>query len=448
MLKLNLSSKLEKNLPSARLTIIKLISTLAEENNMPIYLVGGLVRDILLEQSSQDLDFVIEGDAISLARKLTARYGGKATIHHQFGTAKWTINDVEKKHLFSQLKIKLNSPSKLPSIIDLISARSESYSYPTALPTVEKGDIKQDLQRRDFTINTMAIQLDGIHYGELYDFWEGLNDLKFGLIRVLHPLSFVDDPTRIFRAVRFEQRLNFKIEKQTLQLLKDSRPLLHEVSGDRIRHEIDLILSGNHAAEIFHRLQELDILSSIHPEFLWKDDYSQPLNKALHNPIDKKWGLPEMMGNIPVKHFIAYLILFSVIPPDQVITFAKRMHLSAVLRTALSHSNSLLIEFPHLLQSKPSMIARRLENISAVVLCTITLLAPQETWRKLIHQFLFKWKKIEPFTNGSTLIRSGISPGPVYRNILTTLRNAWVDGEVKTRDEETALLKVLLKNIP
>jgi tRNA nucleotidyltransferase (CCA-adding enzyme) len=444
---LNLSSNLEKNLPSASKTIIQLISTLAEDNKMPIYLVGGPVRDILLEKPSQDLDFVIEGDAISLAHKLTAMYGGKATIHHKFGTAKWILTDVEKKNLFSQLKKSLPSQLKLPSTIDLISSRNESYSHPTALPTVEEGDIQQDLQRRDFTINTMAIRLDGIHHGELQDNWEGLNDLKQGLIRVLHPLSFVDDPTRIFRAVRFEQRLNFRIEEKTLQLLKDSRPLIQRVSGDRIRHELDLILNGKHGPAIFHRLQELDILACIHPDFFWRDNYDQSLYKVLNYPIDKKWELPEMIGNIPLKYFITYLILFSAIPLAQVNAIAKRLHLSAPLRKALSQSNSLLIEFPYLLQSKPSKITRHLEKNPAVVLYTISLIASQEVWRKLIHQFQFKWKKIEPFTNGSTLIRLGMSPGPAYRNILSTLRNAWLDGDVKTKDEEAALLKILLKNI-
>jgi tRNA nucleotidyltransferase (CCA-adding enzyme) len=444
---LNLSSKLEKNLSSARLTIIKLISALAEENNMPIYLVGGLVRDILLEQSSQDLDFVIEGDAIALARKLANRYGGKATIHRQFGTAKWLLNEVEKKNIYSQLKKSIHSPVLLPSSIDLISSRTETYGYPAALPTVEKGKIKQDLLRRDFTINTMAIRLDGIHYGELFDFWGGLNDLNQGLIRVLHPLSFVDDPTRIFRAVRFEQRLKFIIEKQTLQLLKDSRPLIHKVSGDRIRHELDLILSGDQSANILKRLQELDILASIHPDFFWRDDYAQSLDKTLNDPIDKKWVLPDMIGNIPVKHFLAYLIILSAIPPIQVQPLAKRLHLSAILRTALTQSNSLLIDFPHLLQFKPSKIAQRLEKTPAIALYTVNLLAPHESWRKIIHQFQFKWKKIEPFTKGATLIQLGISPGPAYRNILAALRNAWLDGDINTKDEEAALLKNLLKNI-
>jgi tRNA nucleotidyltransferase (CCA-adding enzyme) len=444
--KINLSSVLEENLPTAKLALIKLISTQAAENNLPIYLVGGLVRDILLKQSSQDLDFVVEGDAIPFARTLAAEYGGKISNHRKFGTAKWIIG-TEKKHLSSQFIKSLLNPAELPSAVDLISARTEFYSYPTALPTVKQGSIKLDLQRRDFTINTMAIRLDGNYYGELYDFWGGSKDLNQGFIRVLHSLSFVDDPTRILRAVRFEQRLNFKIEARTMQLLRNSRPLLKQISGDRIRHELDLILSGKHSFDIFHRLQELGLLTCIHPEFIWKDEYSQSLEQALIEPINKKWGLAGMVGNIPTQRFIAYLIILSSIPPTQVNAIAKRLHLSAVLKSALIQSNSLLIEFPNLLQSKPSKIVRRLDTTPAVVLYAIHLLAPQKSWQELIHQFQTKWKKVKPITSGETLKRLHLSPGPIYQKFLSALRAAWLDEEIKTKEEEETLLKKLLKNI-
>jgi tRNA nucleotidyltransferase (CCA-adding enzyme) len=136
--------------------------------------------------------------------------------------------------------------SGIARILDLISARTEFYLHPTALPTVERGSIKLDLHRRDFTINTMALRLDGYHYGELHDYWGGLNDLRNGLVRVLHSLSFVDDPTRMLRAVRFEQRFGFKIEERTLELLKEAITLIARVSGDRVRHELDHIIEEKH----------------------------------------------------------------------------------------------------------------------------------------------------------------------------------------------------------
>ena len=245
----------------------------------------------------------------------------------------------------------------------------------------------------------------------------------------------------------FEQRLKFKLEDRTMQLLKESRQLLLQVSGDRIRHELDLILSGNHSFEVFHRLQELDLLTSIHPDFIWKEEYRKPLEKAFSDPINKKWALFEMVGNIPVQRFIAYLIILSAIPPLQVNVVSKRLHLSAVLRYALLQSNSLLIDFPHLLESKPSKIVRRLEKTSAAVLYAIYLAAPQKSWKELILQFQTTWKKVKPITSGDTLKNMGIPPGPAYHSILSSLRAAWLDEEIKSAEEEDALLKKLLKNI-
>jgi len=215
------------------------------------------VRDLLLERPSPDFDLVVEGDAIALARSLARRFGGRVTGHARFGTAKW--------HLAGH---KDGEPSRLSvaglDSIDLVSARTEFYTHPTALPTVERGSIKLDLHRRDFTINTLALRLDGRHYGELHDYWGGVDDLKAGLVRVLHSLSFVDDPTRILRAVRFEQRFAFCIEDRTMQLLLEARPLIDRLSGDRIRHELNHILATSYAPQVLQRMHNLGILSAIH----------------------------------------------------------------------------------------------------------------------------------------------------------------------------------------
>jgi len=237
--KMNLSLEMEKQIAPGQFSLLKLISIAASELNTPIYLVGGFVRDLILNSPSPDLDFVVEGDALQLASLLAERYGGKVTSHKKFGTAKWwplgTENDVSQK----KIPLLADQISDLPPTIDLISARTEFYEKPTALPTVKKGSIKLDLHRRDFTINTMAVRLDSSHFGDVYDHWGGLNDLTQKKVRVLHSLSFVDDPTRMLRAIRFEQRFRFDIEKRTLELFREATPLLGEVSGDRIRHEFD-----------------------------------------------------------------------------------------------------------------------------------------------------------------------------------------------------------------
>jgi len=441
---INLADKLEKNLSPARLELIKLISDQAAEAGSPIYLVGGIVRDILLNQPSQDLDFVTEGDAIQLAQGLSGKFGGRITSHRQFGTAKWTIRS-GKSLLLTPLFLKTNDPGDLPAAIDLISARTEFYSFPTALPTVKQGSIKLDLQRRDFTINTMAIRLDGKHFGELVDYWGGIEDLNEKLIRVLHSLSFVDDPTRVLRAIRFEQRLDFSLEKRTEQLLKDASPLLEQVSGERIRHEFDLVLNKNHSAEIFQRLQDLDLLKYIHPFLRWEPKNKPLLESVLEQPIDKQWGIPDSVGNTPANKFIAYLVVFSCIPPAQVNHFSKRLKLPAIMKSALMQQNSLLNELPGYVNAKPSKILKNLEKVLPAVLYSLYLMTGEKRVKKIIETFQKKWRHIKPISNGATLKEKGLSPGPAYDKILSRLRAAWLDGEVNSEKEERAFLEQLLE---
>ncbi|HSO26490.1 MAG TPA: CBS domain-containing protein, partial [Anaerolineales bacterium] len=235
-------NRLEAALPLARLALLRCTAQLAYERRLALYIVGGFVRDLMLGQPSQDFDLVVEGDAIALTRALADLYGGRVTSHARFGTAKWHIGAIKteltNRLLAEEAAADLLSSARpvhaadLPDSLDLVSARTEFYTHPSALPTVERGSIKLDLHRRDFTINTLALRLDGHHYGELYDYWGGLNDLRQGLVRVLHSLSFVDDPTRLLRAVRFEQRFFFRIGPRTLVLMLEARSLLDRVSGD------------------------------------------------------------------------------------------------------------------------------------------------------------------------------------------------------------------------
>jgi len=175
----NLAARLEKSMPAVRLAILKLIAKQAHLLRMPVYIVGGFVRDLWLDRPSADIDIVVEGDAISLARSLEKQYGGRVTSHTRFGTAKWQISTIREEltHQLSPEGDEFTS-NGLPESLDLISARTEFYNYPTALPTVERGSIKLDLHRRDFTINTLALRLDGRHYATLYDYWGGMNDLQ------------------------------------------------------------------------------------------------------------------------------------------------------------------------------------------------------------------------------------------------------------------------------
>ncbi|MDP2921133.1 MAG: CCA tRNA nucleotidyltransferase [Candidatus Omnitrophota bacterium] len=203
--------------------MIKTVGKIADEMGVGAYLVGGPVRDKLLGRANCDLDFVIEGSGISFAEILNKKLKGRLTAYRAFGTA--TI----------QLKGKR---------VDIVTARKESYKHPAAYPDVTTGTIKDDLFRRDFTINAMAMALNKKNFGKLVDFYGGEKDLKRRVIRALHDKSFMDDPTRIFRAVRFSVRFGFKIEPHTKKLIKEALlgGFLGEVNKGRIKKEIELFL--------------------------------------------------------------------------------------------------------------------------------------------------------------------------------------------------------------
>ncbi|KAA0255288.1 MAG: CCA tRNA nucleotidyltransferase, partial [Chloroflexi bacterium] len=186
-------------IPPIKQTLLSNIAAQAQALHMPCYLVGGVVRDLLLGKPANDLDVIVEGDAIKLGKKLVEIHGGKLTPHFKFYTAIWHLPEST-------------------DFVDLITARKEIYEKPGALPTVTPSRIEDDLRRRDFTINAMAIRLDGEAFGEILDPLEGQTDLGRGAIRVLHPKSFLDDPTRILRALRYEARYSFQVEPATLDL--------------------------------------------------------------------------------------------------------------------------------------------------------------------------------------------------------------------------------------
>jgi tRNA nucleotidyltransferase (CCA-adding enzyme) len=231
----NYSRQLEKALDAERSTLLQLVRDEATRRGLPLYIVGGSVRDLVLGRPFNDFDLTVEGDAIGLARALASKNGGGVTAHLKFSTAKWFL----PPHLKTGY-----------DTLDLISARSETYKHPAALPRVKAGSIEADLRRRDFTINAMAIRLDGDHFGELRDDLNGMEDLRKETIRVIHPGSFIDDPTRMYRAVRYENRYGFHLAEETIALIPQARPFVEKLSPQRIRHELDLILDEANAVSI------------------------------------------------------------------------------------------------------------------------------------------------------------------------------------------------------
>jgi tRNA nucleotidyltransferase (CCA-adding enzyme) len=436
-----LSHRLDSTLPEAHLALLKLVAMQAHELHLPAYIVGGFVRDMLLKRPSLDFDIVVEGDAISLGRHLSRRYGGRIATHPRFGTAKWQIGEV-RRQLAEVIEA---DPNELPESLDLISARTEFYEYPTALPTVERGSIKLDLHRRDFTINTMAIRLDGQHYGELYDFWGGWNDLQNGIVRVLHSLSFVDDPTRILRAVRFEQRFGFQIESRTLRLLNEASSLLKDVTGPRLKHELDLILEEPKAALMLDRTAELNLLPNIHPDLVWDRDIEKAFSKA--RQLKSGEGLPDSVGSITFSQAIGYITWLSYRSPEACQHIAARLRFPLPLEQAVIDASRLRQDLPALVTQFPSAVTKRLD--STVIMAIAALRAGQQPAdvAHILDEYWKTWRHIQPKTNGNDLQSAGIPPGPAYRRILTALRNAWLDGKIKSTEEEKALLGRLIKEV-
>jgi tRNA nucleotidyltransferase (CCA-adding enzyme) len=411
----NLSSLIEKNLPEELLTLAKKLAALAVSRNEPLYLVGGVVRDLLLGIPNLDLDFVVEGDAIELAKELAQTTNAKLITHPMFNTA----------------NIKLGKWS-----IDIAMARTETYTKPGALPSVKPGTLKTDLFRRDFTINAMAISLSQTKYGELVDLYGGLDDLKNKLIRMLHEKSFIDDATRIWRAIRYEQRLDFQIEHETLRLLKRDIPMLDTISGDRIRHEIELILKEEYPEKMLHRAWILKLLGKIHPSLrgdAWLQDKFRRTRARAHK------------GQELIGLYLALLTYrLSVDEIEELISFLRPARQTAII---LRDSNQVKSNITELTQKwlQPAHIYSILDGYHHTALLANHIGCSSATARNAIKLYLEKLRHVKTVLNGDDLQALGVAPGPQMQELIILLHNARLNREVRNRKEEEVLVKEWLK---
>jgi len=445
----NLSDLLKKNISFAQMDLIQRVADEASLLELPIYIVGGFVRDLLLGHPGLDYDLVIEGDAIRLADSLASKYGGKVTVHEKFGTAKWYL----KGTIFDDQISKSENRISNIEFLDLISARSETYKHPAALPTVKMGSIGDDLRRRDFTINTLAVRLDGAHFGELHDELGGFDDLEQGLVRILHPRSFVDDPTRVFRAVRYEARYHFKIRPDTLALIPEALGYIPALSPQRVQHELDLILDEPNAALMLSRLDKLGLLESIHPA-LHVDKSLRARFESAKNIRPNLSNLElsnDRISNIELSNIdfrdLRWLLWLMTLSSREIAFLNKRLHFTAPILKSLLASSKLLAGLPAFAHLKPSQCVERLDALPLLSIAAVSLAAPRGKPKQALENYITKWRHVKPKTTGHDLKDLGLEPGPHYQTILRKLRNAWLDGEVKTAPEEKALLEVLLDAI-
>jgi len=405
---MNLARQIEQYLPQQLLELVKDISGQAAKRGQRVYLVGGVVRDLFLGYPNFDLDLVVEGDAVKLAQQVAETSQAKLLAHHRFGTAKIRYEN------FS---------------LDLATARKETYAKPGALPAVTPGTLENDLIRRDFSINAMAISLASNDYGELVDPYQGKNDLEHRLIRILHPESFSDDATRILRAVRYEQRLCFELETQTAQLLKRDIPMLDTISGDRIRHELELIFKEKQPEFVINRLAELEVLPRISP-FLKGDGWIvEKFDKARH--LNKPAQLPSL-------YFCLLTYSFSEGGIEQ---FLTRLSISAKLSRAMRDTLRLKTKLPLLDKPslKPSEIYYLLREYESLAIQANAIASEPSMAQRYLQLFLIKLRYIRTSLDGEELKRLGISAGPEMGKVLQILHKAKLDGEVRTRADETKL---------
>jgi len=424
----NLSDLLVEQLPRKLVVLLRTVGEVAETQGQAAYAVGGFVRDLLLRSRNDDLDIVVEGDGIQLARRLAEQLGGKARMHEKFRTATVILPDGFR--------------------LDIATARLEYYEYPAAMPTVELSSLKLDLFRRDFTINALAIQLNPQRFGRLIDYFNSQNDIKERRIRVLHNLSFVEDPSRIFRAIRFEQRLDFLIARHTERLLRNAvrMDLFGRFSGSRFFNEIKYILSEDDPLPALRRLADFDLF-----RFLWPDLRPHPridrrflhLMEQAHRALSwfKLLYLDE-----PCRPWVVYLlVIMSRSHVRELMNFCSRFEVPERMRRLLLEQKVAadrvaqeMLERPHI---KTSEVYWLFEGLTNEGLLYLMATARKRFQQQAISRYVTTLRRERPLLDGEDLQAAGYPRGPAYRTMLNHLLETQLDGLVHSRDEALALLQ-------
>lgn len=426
-----IADKIEAALPEPLADLLHQASRLAQEMGYPLYVVGGFVRDLLLGEPNLDMDLVVEGNAIRLARRLARRAGVRSRSHKRFGTAKIILEGREQEF-------------GVPSL-DFATARLEFYAHSAALPEVESSSIKADLHRRDFTINTLAIRLDSGHYGKLLDFYGGERDLHEGLIRVLHSLSFIEDPTRILRAARFEQRLDFQIEPRTEELIENALSMLSRVTGERIRHELYLILRERQPERALRRLDALDALAHIHPQLSCTPAMCEQFDRLRQMVAQGEWKVPTEDSRRPAPGLYLALLTYDFAQEAleglaaQLKIFRQDLDLLRQVRDQRAQEQ--VLNQPDLSNHEIYALLRYSSSASRLVQWLGT---DSERVRQRLWRYETELRHIQPEVDGQYLKSLGLKPSPLFGRLLNAVRDARLDGRVQTVEEEKALIDRLL----
>jgi len=420
----NIVGIVKEQLPREAIRTLKEMGELAESLHFKAYAVGGFVRDLLLRHPNLDVDVVIEGDGIEFARAFAEEHSVRVRAHKKFNTAVLIFPDGQR--------------------VDIATARFEYYQYPAALPIVEFGSLKMDLYRRDFTINTLAIALNPNSFGYLIDFFGGQRDLKEKVIRVLHNLSFVEDPTRILRAIRFEQRFGFRIGKQAVALIRNAvrMGLIQKLGGRRMFHEIQLILREDDPSPALKRMAEFGVLAVVSAKIRF-DQRMEELFQRLKELIS--WYQLSFLDE-PLERWWVYLLgLFSGQVREELEEVWERLQLAPNQQERLLWTydkvEELLRGFFQLPDHRPSDIYRALQPLRPEELLYMMARTQKEATTRAISHYFHRYRHVSTELRGKDLKALGISPGRIYRTMLDELLDVRLNGEIKNRQEEEAFLQ-------
>jgi tRNA nucleotidyltransferase (CCA-adding enzyme) len=421
-------------LSQKRLSLLRELGNLADEGGVSLYLVGGVVRDLLLKRETWDLDLTVEGDGIAFARLVADRYGAGLAVFERFATARLAFPDGLK--------------------MDIATTRRESYAQPALLPTVQLASIEEDLSRRDFTINAMAIQLNRATFGQLLDPYGGQRDLRARTIRVLQAGSFQDDPTRIFRAIRFEQRFGFRLERDTSRLLAQtaSTNLIQQLSGPRLQNEILLLFAERDPVRAITRLGQLKLLRFLHRRLCYVKNVQRTVAAV---PRALAWWGRRFPDSVIDKPIVYLMALSSESSQAVVATMIRRLALSREQAKKVNIGRRRVDRVLKRLTDKGrvrrSQIFRLLADFSdeACVLLLAKQRSMQSRLRGLLKRQLLAFTKnraIKTALTGRDLQTMGLQPGPLYTTILGKLLDARIDGVIVTEADERVFVRKWLGN--
>jgi tRNA nucleotidyltransferase (CCA-adding enzyme) len=403
--------------------MLQVIGQKADELGYNAYVVGGFVRDLFLYRTNEDIDIVIEGDGIAFAKQYVKMVDARIHSYEKFGTAVIIFPDGFK--------------------IDVASARMEYYKFPAALPTVEMSSIKLDLFRRDFTVNTLAIQLNP-NFGLLIDFFAAQKDIKEKSIRVLHNLSFVEDPTRVFRAIRFEQRFGFSIGKLTSGLIENAVKMdfFKRLSGRRVFAELRQILEEETPLAAIKRLDEYDLLNVFHP--------SITLNNymiSLFNSVKKvlSWHDLLFLEEPYMKWAVYFLVLTRRCDKETADEISMQIELAPRYKKIFCkerfEADRSILWMERNLPTKNSTIYKRLAVFRIELILYMMAATEHERVKRSISNYFTRLRHIDTSVKGKDLKKMGLEPGPIYREILQAVLDAKLNGQIKTRNDELDFVK-------